>query len=103
MSLKRLLLCSLLCISIPVYAEEDAESENLMTEMAAKMAQMKARLRAYEADVEYTNDDAYAFSPFDTTGCDINIGNVIVDDGADSPDEVIVLIDGDVIQSNNCR
>lgn len=79
------------------------DNTDLMTDMSAKLAQMKARMRAYQADMETDNADPYALSVLDSAGCDINIGNVVVDDTSESPDEVTVLIDGDIIQSNNCR
>ncbi|OQX05869.1 MAG: hypothetical protein BWK73_32430 [Thiothrix lacustris] len=97
-----LLIASLLLATSPIRAEEEGDTK-LMNDMNSKMAQMKARMRAYEADMEYADEDRYALSPFDTAGCDINIGNVIVDDGAPAPDEIVVLVDGDIIQSNNCR
>ena len=37
-------------------------------------------------------------------GCNLNVGNVLIDDAVrNPPDEVIVIIEGDIIQSNNCR
>ncbi|QQZ28623.1 hypothetical protein HMY34_07580 [Thiothrix subterranea] len=103
MRFRILLLACSLCISSTVFAEGSDGGEDLMTDMSAKMAQMKARMRAYQTEMDYEDDDQYAISSFDTAGCDINIGNVVVDDGANAPDEVVILIDGDVIQSNNCR
>jgi len=104
MSIKLTLLACLLAFSSHLAFAEDTDGEDkLMNDMNSKMAQMKARMRAYEAELDHESEDYYAVSQFDTAGCDINIGNVVVDDGANSPDEIVVLIDGDVIQSNNCR
>lgn len=95
--------CLLVCSSHVVFVEDANSGDKLMNKMNSKMAQMKARMRAYEAEQAQASEDYYALSSFDTAGCDINIGNVVVDDGANSPDEIVILIDGDIIQSNNCH
>jgi hypothetical protein len=99
----RAFIISTLFISAMAVAGDKAPSSGIKTEMSAKMAQMKARMRAYEADMTDENTDPYKLSSLDSAGCDINIGNVVLDNGSESPNEVVVLIDGDVIQSNNCR
>jgi hypothetical protein len=93
-----------LIVQTPVMAEEDAGDGTVeMTRASAKLAQAKARIRAYGADMEETDTDPFALSPLDTAGCDINIGNVVLDNNAEAPEEVVIFIEGDVIQSNNCR
>lgn len=65
---------------------------------SATFAKHKARLRAFGTD------DFHSYDLFDDAGCNINVGNVILDDGfQDAPDEVVVIVEGDIIQANNCR
>lgn len=91
-------------LSAPPPSVADDGGGTVETRADAKFAKMKARMRAYQAEQEASdNYDPYALSALDTAGCDINIGNVVLDSASDSPDEVVVFIDGDIIQSNNCR
>lgn len=88
----------------PLFAEENANSATtVMTKASAKLAQAKARIRAYGADIEGVDADTFTLSPLNTTGCDINIGNMVLNNHADAPEEVIIFIEGDIIQSNRCR
>ncbi len=74
--------------------------------ISAKFAQAKARLRAYEREADTngtgSTDGSDPFS-MGSQGCDVNIGNVDLSPGADAPDEVVVIVTGDIIQANNCR
>lgn len=84
-------------------AEEspNAISKAKETTNLAKIAKAKAQLRQQQAQI--SEGDLSPLSTFDTEGCDINIGNVALDGLSDSPEEITILIDGDIIQSNNCR
>lgn len=66
--------------------------------IAAKYAKEKAKIIALEAELpDY-------LLPTDENGCDLNVGNVIVDENAnDVPDELIIIIEGDIIQANECK
>lgn len=106
MNIRFLWLTVVLVMSLSANADDGSSSKAGFTEMSAKFAQMKARMRAYDADQYGDSSDVDNFalpSTLDSNGCDINIGNVVLDGSAESPREVTVLIDGDIIQSNNCR
>jgi len=66
---------------------------------AATIARAKARNRSEEAE------DGGAFGGgFSSSGCsDLNIGNVKTGVGQQVPRTVTVVIEGPVIQENNCR
>ena len=66
---------------------------------AATIARAKARNRSEEAE------DGEAFGGgFSSSGCsDLNIGNVKTEVGQQVPRNVTVVIEGPVIQENNCR
>lgn len=83
-------------ISAPTYAlpgEVDPEFAGT----AATYAKHKARLRAFRID-EFDN-----YGLLDNVGCNINIANVDLDNSFDAPDEIVVIVEGDIIQANNCR
>jgi len=66
---------------------------------AATIARAKARNRSEEAE----NGEAFG-GGFSSSGCsDLNIGNVSTGVGQQVPRSVTVVIEGPVIQENNCR
>ncbi|MGB1009748.1 MAG: hypothetical protein ACPGVP_08510 [Thiolinea sp.] len=85
------------------YAEEetDAVAKAKETASLAKIAKSKAEVRFQKSQL--TGTERSPLQQFDTQGCDINIGNVALDGLSDSPEEINIIIDGDIIQSNNCR
>jgi archaellum component FlaG (FlaF/FlaG flagellin family) len=107
MGIRFLWFIPVLLISLSVNAEDNLSSNVAFTEMNAKMAQMKARMRAYEVEQDDAtnaeNGDNFSLPTLGSNGCDINVGNVVLDGSIEAPREVTVLIDGDIIQSNNCR
>ncbi|MCK5727552.1 MAG: hypothetical protein KAH22_12100 [Thiotrichaceae bacterium] len=67
------------------------------TRIAAKYAKQKAKI---QSDNKTQSDEEIARN---TDGCDMNIGNLTIEQGAnDVPNELIVIVEGDVIQANNC-
>ena len=66
---------------------------------AASIARAKARNRSEEAE------DGESFGGgFSSSGCsDLNIGNVKTEVGQQVPRNITVVIEGPVIQENNCR
>lgn len=84
-----------------------------LADISAKHAKLRAKLRVTSS----TADDSVTAgnteeqtTTFDqqlndaSDGCNLNVGNVLIDDSiANPPDEVIIIIEGDIIQSNNCR
>lgn len=97
----------LFLISPSVMALPDGNVPPSMVDMSASFAKARAKLRAYDHDLRdpgLDNDDIFALGEFDTEGCDVNIGNIVLDDTApDAPDDVIIFVQGDIIQANNCR
>ncbi|CAA6812866.1 MAG: Unknown protein [uncultured Thiotrichaceae bacterium] len=91
------LIIAYLLISAPSYALP-GEVDPAFSGTAASYAKNKARLRALRSE----GMDSYGLLD-DSSGCNINIGNVEVDDSFQAPDEIVVIIEGDVIQANNCR
>lgn len=68
------------------------------TRTAAKYAKHKARISANNL---YITEDDIANN---TDGCDLNIGNLSLDQGVTNvPNEMIVIIEGDIIQANECQ
>ena len=71
------------------------------TRIAAKYAKQKAKIKAEQTEV--TEDQITQ----NTDGCDLNIGNLSIDQGVANvpnvPNELIVVVEGDVIQANNCQ
>jgi len=66
---------------------------------AATIARAKARNRSEEAE-----DGGSFGGGFSSSGCsDLNIGNVQTEVGQRVPRNVTVVIEGPVIQENNCR
>lgn len=76
-----------------------------MMDMSATFAKTRAQLRAYEVDFRDTGTevDRFAVGALDTAGCDINVGNVVLDDAAGAPSDIIIFVQGDIMQANNCR
>ncbi len=84
-----------------------------LVDVSAKHAKLRAKLKtttsAVDDSVTADNTEAQT-TTFDqqlndsSDGCNLNVGNVLIDDSiANPPDEVIIIIEGDIIQSNNCR
>ncbi len=68
------------------------------TRIAAKYAKQKAKIKAN--NLEITQDEIDR----NTDGCDLNIGNLSIDQGVNEvPNELIVIVEGDVIQANDCQ
>lgn len=76
-----------------------------MMDMSATFAKARAQMRAYEVDMRDVGTDADPFSlgAFDTKGCDVNLGNVVLGDSSQPPDDIVVFVQGDIIQANDCR
>jgi hypothetical protein len=87
------------------YALPDGSAPPDMMDMSATFAKARAQMRAYAVDMRDLgiHEDPFAIGALDTQGCDINIGNVVLDDTSQSPDDIVVFVQGDIIQSNNCR
>lgn len=70
--------------------------------LAAKYAKEKARI------VHDQSENANRFNDFDqngSDGCDLNVGNVLIDENAlpnTVPNELIVIVEGDIVQANEC-
>ena len=83
-----------------------------LTDVSAKHAKLRAKLRVTSSTVEDSStesaeEQATTFNQQlndASDGCNLNVGNVLIDDSiTNPPDEVIIIIEGDIIQSNNCR
>lgn len=83
----------------------DGSSPPDMVDMSATYAKTRAKLRAYQVDFRNTGTDAdpFAVASLDTDGCDLNVGNVFLDNSSPPPDDIIVFVQGDILQANNCR
>ncbi|MDQ5770353.1 hypothetical protein [Thiothrix subterranea] len=88
-----------------VSALPDGSAPPSMMDMSATFAKTRAQLRAYDMDVRDTGTDVDPFEvgALDTAGCDINVGNVVLDDTAGAPNDIIIFVQGDIMQANNCR
>ncbi|MBO0614402.1 MAG: hypothetical protein RL122_302 [Pseudomonadota bacterium] len=91
-----------------VSALPDGSAPPSMMDMSATFAKTRAQLRAYDMDVRNTGTDVDPFEvgALDTAGsagCDINVGNVVLDDTAGMPNDIIIFVQGDIMQANNCR
>ena len=88
-----------------VSALPDGSAPPSMMDMSSTFAKTRAQLRAYRVDVRDTGTDVdpFAVGALDTAGCDINVGNVVLDDTAGMPNDIIVFVQGDIMQANNCR
>jgi hypothetical protein len=88
-----------------VFALPDGSAPPSMVDMSSKFAKTRAKLRAYRVDVRDSGTDAdpFAVGALDTGGCDLNVGNVVLDNSAGTPHDIIVVVQGDIMQSNNCR
>lgn len=83
-----------------------------LTDVSAKYAKLRAKLRVTSSTEKNSNTESAEEQSTtldqqlndSSDGCNLNVGNVLIDDSiANPPDEVIVIIEGDIIQSNNCR
>jgi hypothetical protein len=88
-----------------VSALPDGSAPPSMMDMSATFAKTRAQLRAYGVDARDTGTDVdpFATGALDTAGCDINVGNVVLDDTTGVPNDIIVFVQGDIMQANNCR
>ena len=52
-----------------------------MMDMSSTFAKTRAKLRAYQVDFRSTGTDVdpFAVGALDTAGCDVNVGNVVLD------------------------
>lgn len=101
--LSLLLMVASLSISLPtmafpglsIVAPEDVG-------LAAKYAKEKARI-AY--DQSENADRLNTLNANNTNGCDLNVGNVLIDENAlpnTVPNELVVIVEGDIVQANEC-
>lgn len=99
------LISALTFIATDAVALPDSSTPPDMVNMSAKYAKARAKLRAYQVDFRNTgtNADPFAVGTLDTAGCDLNVGNVVLDGSGPAPNDVIVFVQGDILQSNNCR
>ena len=68
------------------------------TRVAAKYAKQKAKIQS--DDIQISDEDIAR----NTDGCDLNVGNLSIEQGVtDVPDELIVIVEGDIIQANECQ
>jgi len=69
---------------------------------AAKYAKEKARIVYDQSE----NADRFkGFNQNGSDGCDLNVGNVLIDENAlpnTVPNELIVIVEGDIVQANEC-
>lgn len=100
-----LCLAALAFSATSVSALPDGSAPPSMMDMSATFAKTRAQLRAYEVDFRDTGTevDPFAVGALDTAGCDINVGNVVLDDAAGAPKNIIIFVQGDIMQANNCR
>jgi hypothetical protein len=83
----------------------DSSAPPSMMDMSSKYAKNRAKLRAYQVDYRGTGTDVdpFAVGALDTAGCNVNVGNVVLDGTAGVPNDITVFVQGDIVQSNNCR
>ncbi|WMP16336.1 hypothetical protein [Thiothrix lacustris] len=88
-----------------VSALPDSSAPPSMMDMSSKYAKNRAKLRAYQVDYRSSGTDADIFAVGDlgTSGCNLNVGNVVLDNTTGVPNDITVFVQGDIIQSNNCR
>ncbi|UOG93520.1 MAG: hypothetical protein L3K52_07280 [Candidatus Thiothrix sulfatifontis] len=100
-----LLFTALTVSATAVLALPEGSAPPSMMDMSATFAKTRAQLRAYGVDARDTGTDVdtFATGTLDTAGCDINVGNVVLDDTAGVPNDIIVFVQGDIMQANNCR
>ncbi len=106
---KVLFLISCLLSPALVWALPKSETPPDMAHMSATFAKARAQMNAYGLDMmaegnSPDTEDNYNVVPMDTNGgCDVNLGNVYLSNDAEAPQDVIVFVQGDIIQANNCR
>jgi hypothetical protein len=96
---------SLLVLQTEAFALPDSSAPPGMMGMSAKFAKARAQIRAYRLDDSTSkNTDPYAMFSTGTSGCDVNVANVALNGASSPPNDVIVFVQGDIIQANNnCR
>lgn len=101
-AMKRPLIAFLLLAQTPtVLALPHSSLPPSMMEISAKFAQAKAKIQT-EQDAGSLFDRTGSGASTSSDGCDLSVGSLELD-GQDSPDEVVIIVTGDVIQANNCR
>lgn len=90
-------------ISTPAWSLPDTPIPPELTKVSASYAKAKARNRAYETEIENVVTQKMNESTGSSSSCDLNVGNVIIEDDANAPNEVVVIIEGDIFQENNCQ
>lgn len=102
-AMKRPLIALLLLTQTPaVLALPHSSLPPSMIEISAKFAQAKAQLQT-EQDAASLFQGASNGESTSTDGCDLSVGSLELDGQAGQPDEVVIIVTGDVIQANNCR
>jgi hypothetical protein len=83
----------------------DSSAPPSMMDMSSKFAKNRAKLRAYQVDYRSsgTDIDPFAVGALGTDGCNLNVGNVVLDGTTGVPNDITVFVQGDIMQSNNCR
>lgn len=103
MKTKNILLITVLLLFIGGVTANEIHNPEFVS-VSAKYAKLKAKQRALK-ETSY-KDISQSINPDsdDSSGsCDLNVGNVVVDDSVGgSPDDVVIIIEGDIFQSNNC-
>lgn len=94
----------LLALSANVSALPESSAPPGMMGMSATFAKARAQMRAYRLDANAAEGvDPFALFPADTGGCDVNVANVVLNDSSAPADDIVVFVQGDIIQANNCR
>ncbi|OQB58771.1 MAG: hypothetical protein BWX95_02714 [Bacteroidetes bacterium ADurb.Bin141] len=89
-----------LLIQQTVHALPEAQLPPSMIEMSAKFAQVRAQQLATDSEQAYPE---LGQLPNSATGCNLSVGTVELSDTTPSPDEVVIIVTGDIIQANNCH
>lgn len=99
------LFTALAICAVQASALPDGSVPPSMVDMSSTFAKTRAKLRAYQVDFRNTGTDVdpFAVGTLDTAGCDVNVGNVVLDGSAGMPNDIVVFVQGDILQSNNCR
>lgn len=99
------LLLVLMLSTSTVAALPDSSAPPSMMSMSATFAKTRAQLRAYGVDARAkgTDVDSFAVGIPNTAGCNINVGNVVLDDTVGMPNDIIIFVQGDIMQANHCH